>query len=59
MNPARHALLGHQGGWDEVLMVVVPLVAIGVLLWVANRRVSRQIDNDPGGGAKGERTNAD
>ena len=32
------ALLAHQGGWDEVLMVLVPIVIFGVLLVVANRR---------------------
>ncbi len=36
-------LLGHQGGWDEILMVVGPLVLIGGLLYVANRRVSKQL----------------
>lgn len=37
------ALLAHQGGWDEFLLVAVPLVLIGLLLWVANRRVSAQL----------------
>lgn len=32
------ALLAHQGGWDEILMVLVPIVIFGVLLVVANRR---------------------
>ena len=32
------ALLAHQGGWDEVLMVLVPIAIFGVLLVVANRR---------------------
>jgi hypothetical protein len=31
-------LLAHQGGWDEILMVLVPIVIFGVLLVVANRR---------------------
>lgn len=41
--------LAHQGGWDEMLMVVAPLGVIGLLLWIANRRVSAQIaaDTDP------------
>ncbi len=34
------ALLAHQGGWDEVLMVLVPIVIFGVLLVVANRRAN-------------------
>jgi hypothetical protein len=47
MKPANPAALfpvvAHQGGWDEILMVVVPLAIIGLLLWLANRRVSAQL----------------
>jgi FtsZ-interacting cell division protein ZipA len=35
--------LAHQGGWDEVLLVVAPLALIGLLLYVANRRVNAQL----------------
>jgi hypothetical protein len=31
-------LLAHQGGWDEVLMVLVPIALFGLLLVVANKR---------------------
>jgi|RhiMetdeSRZDD1v2_1073273.scaffolds.fasta_scaffold271172_2 hypothetical protein len=31
-------LLAHQGGWDEVLLLLVPLLIIGLLLALANRR---------------------
>jgi hypothetical protein len=36
-------LLGHAAGvsWDEVLLVMAPLVAIGGLMWLANRRAAR------------------
>ena len=34
-------LLAHQGGWDEILFVAVPIVIFGSLLAVANRRASR------------------
>jgi hypothetical protein len=34
-------LLAHQGGWDEMLFVAVPIVIFGSLLAVANRRASR------------------
>jgi hypothetical protein len=34
-------LLAHQGGWDEMLFVAVPIVIFGGLLAVANRRASR------------------
>ncbi len=37
-------VLAHQGGWDEALLVLTPLAAIGGLLWLANRRVQRQLD---------------
>lgn len=33
-------LLAHQGGWDEFLMVAVPIVAFAFLLRAANRRLS-------------------
>ncbi len=36
-------MLAHQGGWDEILLVVGPLAVIALLLWVANRRVSAQL----------------
>lgn len=48
--PARHCgvalptpLLAHATGfsWDESLLVVTPLVVIGGLLWLANRRAAR------------------
>lgn len=43
--PDRFAsgLFAHQGGWDEALLVGMPLALIGLLLWVANRRVSAQL----------------
>lgn len=37
-------MLAHQGGWDEILLVVGPLALIGLLLWVANRRVTAQLE---------------
>lgn len=36
--PVTAALLAHQGGWDEILMVLVPIAIFGLLLVVANRR---------------------
>jgi len=35
------ALFAHQGGWDEMLMVVVPVAAFAALLYGANRRAGR------------------
>lgn len=33
------ALLAHQGGWDEILLVAGPIVVIIAVLAVAKRRV--------------------
>ena len=34
-------VLAHQGGWDETLLVIAPLLVIAVLLFIANRRANR------------------
>jgi hypothetical protein len=34
-------LLAHQGGWDEILLVAGPIIVLGGLLKVANRRADR------------------
>jgi hypothetical protein len=36
-------MFGHQGGWDEILLVVVPLALMAGLLAVANRRVKAKL----------------
>jgi cyanate permease len=40
-------ILAHQGGWDEALFVLAPLVIIGLLLLLANRRANaaRRVDD--------------
>lgn len=35
------SVLAHQGGWDEILFVLAPLVLFAALLVVARRRVDR------------------
>jgi hypothetical protein len=45
------ALLAHQGGWDEILLVTVPIVVIVVLLAIAKHRVDAQL----AAGARSER----
>jgi hypothetical protein len=35
------AVLAHQGGWDELLLVAGPIAIFVVLLAVANRRARR------------------
>ena len=34
-------MFAHQGGWDEILYVLVPVGFIVFLLWLANRRARR------------------
>jgi hypothetical protein len=34
-------VLAHQGGWDEILLVVAPIALVGWLLWLAKRRLNR------------------
>jgi hypothetical protein len=43
-------VLAHQGGWDEILMVLVPIAVLAGLLAVARRRADRL----PQGPAEGE-----
>jgi hypothetical protein len=35
-------VVGHQGGWDEILMVVAPIILLFCLLKLANRRAKRR-----------------
>jgi uncharacterized membrane protein len=41
-------LIAHASGfsWDEALLVLAPLVVIGGLLWLANRRATRLADRE-------------
>ena len=38
------ALLAHQGGWDEILLVGGPIVVIVGLLAIAKRRADAALD---------------
>ena len=40
-------VLAHQGGWDEILFVLAPLILFAVLLLVARRRVDRMESAEP------------
>ena len=42
-------VLAHQGGWDEMLFVLVPLLVFLTLQWL-NRRKIRQERDEGGGG---------
>lgn len=37
-------LLAHQGGWDEVLLVALPLLIFAGLVWNAKRRAQLRAD---------------
>ena len=46
------SVVAHQGGWDEILFVLAPLIVFGALLALARKRVG-EIEQDeatPGGG---------
>jgi cyanate permease len=34
-------VIAHQGGWDEMLLVLAPIAVVAALLWIAKRRVDR------------------
>ena len=38
------AVLAHEGGWDELLFVLVPIGLFAGLLAIANRRATRAQD---------------
>lgn len=39
-----HVLIAHQGGWDEILLVAVPVAIFALLLRMASRRAGRLAD---------------
>jgi hypothetical protein len=41
------ALLAHQGGWDEILLIAGPIVVVVGLLALARRRVTRHRGSEP------------
>jgi hypothetical protein len=45
MTAATTVVLAHQGGWDEMLFVLVPLLVFLTLQWL-NRRKMRQEGDD-------------
>lgn len=36
-------MLAHQGGWDEILLVLTPIALFAGLLWLANVRARRLV----------------
>ena len=47
--PSVTGLLAHQGGWDEILMLVAPVAVIVGVLAVVKRRVDRAGERTPDG----------
>ncbi len=45
---AAPVVLAHQGGWDEMLFVLVPVLVFLTLQWL-NRRKTRQGSDDGSG----------
>ena len=39
-------VLAHQGGWDEMLFVALPLGLFAFLLFIANRKAQAQLDEE-------------
>lgn len=53
-------ILAHQGGWDEMAMVGVPIALFGGLLYLANRRAeARLAERDAAGGEEATNTDED
>lgn len=47
VHPIAVALLAHQGGWDEVLLVVGPLVALAGIVILAKARIDETAGSSP------------
>ena len=48
---ATTVVLAHQGGWDEMLFVLVPLLVFLTLQWLNRRKMRQQgddVDGPPG-----------
>ena len=37
-------VLAHQGGWDEILLVLTPIALFAGLLWLANTRANKELE---------------
>jgi uncharacterized membrane protein len=44
---AAAAVLAHQGGWDEILLVLGPIAVIAGLLMLARKRVADSAKQPP------------
>ena len=39
-------VFAHQGGWDEMLFVAIPIGLFALLLYVANKKAQAQLESD-------------
>ena len=42
--PVIAGVLAHQGGWDEMLLVALPIALFAFLLHVANKKAKAQLE---------------
>jgi hypothetical protein len=39
-------VFAHQGGWDEMLFVAIPIGLFAFLLYIANKKARAQLDTE-------------
>jgi len=39
-------VFAHQGGWDEMLFVAIPIGLFAFLLYIANKKAQSQLDTE-------------
>ncbi len=39
-------VFAHQGGWDEVLFVAIPIGLFAFLLYIANKKAQAKLDTE-------------
>lgn len=47
-------MLAHQGGWDEALLVLAPVLLLAGLVWVASVRHRDRLGTDAAGDQRPE-----
>ncbi|CAN5761524.1 hypothetical protein BH24ACT3_BH24ACT3_14830 [soil metagenome] len=47
-------MLAHQGGWDEILMVLTPIALFAAILFFANRRARADLARERAADQEGE-----
>ncbi len=39
-------ILAHQGGWDEIIYIVIPIIVFGYLLKMAKKRAQAEAEEE-------------